>query len=452
MRKALPPFCIVHRALCIAHCAFCLSAALAADEDVAALEGRLRTSILEKVDEANPFNPAAGARTYISFGFITDIHKCRRVPGDDAKANPVTDYWYGSAGVLTEAEPSIRLLGAVAADAGLDAVINGGDLSTAPISNKRGLTEAEYTNEIWNVRAMFGKYLPAGVPLFTVDGNHERSYAKNGADMRLSDAAWAYVQTNFNTSAAAAQARGVDVTYHRDLPEATLGDGKTGRFTGNSYHLDFRRLQKTKGCNVRIACVSSYDSAAGGEARFRVYDAAQFYDPASGQLYDAEKTPENTIMGMVSHEGLKGDAGALQNGFMNGYSNPLAHTGPWNLGAHRGLGFFGLVAGHLHVSSVKEIRNAFDTQANPSNEVYASMVQVASAYASNRPSHPKYHQLGTERAYHFSIFVVDTDRNLLREIRVGGWNNTGARENPVVQLHETNIRTAAPSPRPASEH
>ena len=103
------------------------------------------------------------------------------------------------------------------------------------------------------------------------------------------------------------------------------------------------------------------------------------------QPYDAGKTPENTIMGMVSHEGLKGDAGALQNGFMNGYSNPLAHTGPWNLGTHRGLGFFGLVAGHLHVSSVKEIRNAFDTQANPSNEVYASMVQVASAYASNRP-------------------------------------------------------------------
>ncbi len=420
------------------------STALAVDEDVAVLEDRLRASILEKVGEVNPIDPATGARMYLSFGFITDIHKCRRVPGDDAKTNPVTDYWYGSADVLTEAEPSIRLLGSVAADAGLDAVINGGDISTAPISNKRGLSEAEYTNEIWNVKAMFDKYLPAGVPLFTVDGNHERNYAKNGADMRLSDEAWAYVQTNFNTSAAAARARGVDVTYHRDLPEATLGDGKTGRFTGNSYHLDFRRLQKTKGCNVRIACVSSYDSAEGGEAKHRVFDAAQFYDSASGKPYDAGKTPENTIMGMVSHEGLKGVAGALQNGFMNGYSNPLARTDPWNLGTHRGRGFFGLVGGHLHVSSVKEIQNAFDMQANPSNQVYASMVQVASAYAVNRPSHLKYHQLGTEKAYHFSIFVIDTDRNLLHEIRVGGWNNTGAHENPPVQIHDTNIRTAVP--------
>ena len=99
-------------ALCIVHCALCI---LARGEDVAALEGRLRASILAAVNEVNPVNPVLGERTYISFGFITDIHKCRRVPGDDDTANPATDYWYGSAGVLTEAEPSIRLLGSVAA-------------------------------------------------------------------------------------------------------------------------------------------------------------------------------------------------------------------------------------------------------------------------------------------------------------------------------------------------
>lgn len=121
-----------------------IAVASASDPDpVAALEGGLRAAILEKADEANPVDPATGARKYISFGFIADIHKCRRVPGDDAAKNPVTDYWYGSAGVLTEPEPSIRLLGAVAKDAGLDAVIVGGDLSTAPISGGRGLTEAE---------------------------------------------------------------------------------------------------------------------------------------------------------------------------------------------------------------------------------------------------------------------------------------------------------------------
>ena len=169
---------------------------IASGEDAAILEGRLRSEILAKVNEVNPVDSATGGRRYISFGFISDIHKCRRVAGDDAVTEPETDYWYGSAGVLTEAEPSIRLLGAVAADAGLDAVICGGDFSTAPIMGPgKGLSETEYTNEIWNVKAMFDSHLPADLPRFTVDGNHERHYSTSGADMRMSDEAWAYVLT-----------------------------------------------------------------------------------------------------------------------------------------------------------------------------------------------------------------------------------------------------------------
>ena len=417
-----------------------------------AVEDGLRTTILRMVDEVNPIDPGTGARTYISFAFLSDIHKCRRVPGDDDAANPVTDYWYGSAGCLTESEPSIRLLGSLAEAAGLDAVINGGDLSTAPISNGRGLTEAEYTNEIWNVKAMFDRYVPASVPLFTIDGNHERSYTANGANMQLSDEAWGYVLANFNTPAEAARARGVDVTYHRDLPAARLGVGATGRFAGNSYHLDFGRLRATKGYNVRIACISSYDRAAGADPAYRAFDAAQFFDPSSGEPYEDGKTPENTILGMVSHEGLRGVAGTLQNGFLNGFSNPAARQDPWNLGTHPGLGFFGLVCGHQHYTNEKPIKDAFDMRANPGNDVFASMVQVASAYAVNKPSRPKEHQLGTEAAYHFSLFVVDTDRGLLREIRVGGWTpNPVTHESPVVQLHETRLRLRAAPPAPAAE-
>ncbi len=421
-------------------------------QDDAQVENGLRASILAMVDEVNPIDPATGARTYVSFAFLSDIHKCRRVPGDDAAENPTTDYWYGSAGCLTEAEPSIRLLGSLAEAAGLDAVINGGDFSTAPVSNGRGLTEAEYTDEIRNVKAMFDRYVPASVPLFTVDGNHERNYTANGADMRMSDEAWAAVLTNFNTSAEAARARGVDVTYHRDLPAARIGVGATGRFAGNSYHLDFRRLRATKGYNVRIACISSYDRAAGADPAYRAFDAAQFFDPSSGEPYEDGKTPENTILGMVSHEGLRGVAGTLQNGYLNGFSNPAARQDPWNLGTHPGLGFFGLVCGHQHYTNEKPIKDAFDMRANPGNDVFASMVQVASAYAVNKPSRPKEHQLGTEAAYHFSLFVVDTDRGLLREIRVGGWTpNPVTHESPVVQLHGTRIRLRAAPPAPAAE-
>ena len=79
---------------------------------------------------------------------------------------------------------------------------------------------------------------------------------------------------------------------------------------------------------------------------------------------------------------------------------------------------------------------------NPDNAVHASMVQVVNAFATNKPSRPKEHTLGTEHAYHFSLFVVDTDANKLREIRVGGRSH-GVCEDPVVQLHETDIRTNA---------
>ncbi len=436
------------------------SGLLAFGDDVATLEAGLKSDIMDKVNQVNPIDSATGKRKYISFAMISDIHKCKRVEGDDAASNPVTTYWYGSAGCLTEAEQSIRLLGAVASDAGLDAVINGGDMSTAPLYNggalDMGLTEAEYTNEIWNVKAMFDQYIPASVPRFTVDGNHERNYSLNGANMHMSDDAWAYVLTNFNTSAAAAHAQGVDITYHRDLATAKLNNG-TGHFTGNSYHLDFRRLLASGGPNVRIACVSLYDSADGGKSEYRAYDAGQFYD-ASGNLIDPALTPENTVMGMVAHgaeekvsgESGRGAAGVLQCGYINGYTNPGSHDEPWNLGTHKGMGFFGLVAAHFHFTNEKEIASKADQDANPGNTVWASAVSVASAYAVNCPSKPKSHELGTQAAYHFSIFVVDTDSKKLREIRLGGWSGTYPfpHEDPVVQLHDYTIRMSSSGTEP----
>lgn len=434
------------------------SGLLAFGDDVATLEAGLKSDIMTIVNQVNPIDSATGKRKYISFAFITDFHKCRRVEGDDAAANPVKTYWYGSAGVLTESEQSIRLLGSLATDAGLDAVIAGGDFATAPIigdGTKVGLTEEEYTNEIWNVKAMFNQHVPSTIPLFAIDGNHERSYSLNGADMHMSDDAWAYVLTNFNTSASVAQAHNVDVTYHRDLAAAKLGDNATGAYTGNSYHIDLRRLVASGGNNVRIACVSMYDGAAGANPAYRAYDAAQFYD-ASGNLYDAALTPENTVIGMVAHgteEKLGGTmaraaAGTLMNGFMNGYTNPKAHAGPWNLGV-QGKAFFGLVAGHLHFTNTKEITDPYDNLVNGDNTTYASAVSVASAYGVNYPAKPNQHELGTQAAYHFSIFVVDTDSNKFREIRLGGWStNPVTHESPVVQLHDFNLRTNSSSVQP----
>ena len=414
----------------------------------AEIEAKLKSDIMTIVNQVNPIDQKTGQRKYISFGFISDIHKCKRVPGDDATTDPVKDYWYGSASCLTEAEQTIRLLGAVAPDAGLDAIINGGDFSTAPIMGAaKGLTEVEYLAEIWNVKAMFDEHLPASVPLFTVDGNHERCYSLNGALMEMSDSTWANVSTNFNTSAAVAHAHDVDVTYHRDLANAKLGDSKTGRYAGNSFHLDFRRVLKNGGKNVRILCLNAYDKSEGSLYAYRTFDAGQLANSTFAP--PCAVVPGNTVMGLIAHgaeEKPKEQAGSVrygaidfQNGFMNGYNNAGNKVGPWNDG-NPGYGFFGLVCAHFHFTNLKELTpNVFDGRANPDNNVYASAISVASAYADNTPGKS---ELGTESAYHFSVFVIDTDKNLIREVRVGGWTaNPVTHESPVVQLHDFNIRT-----------
>ena len=73
------------------------SGLLAFGDDVATLEAGLKSDIMTIVEQVNPIDSATGKRKYISFAMISDIHKCKRVAGDDAATNPVTTYWYGSA-------------------------------------------------------------------------------------------------------------------------------------------------------------------------------------------------------------------------------------------------------------------------------------------------------------------------------------------------------------------
>lgn len=386
------------------------------------LENELLKAVLAKVDEVNPIDPATGRRKYLSFGFVTDLHKCKRVPGDDAKTNPKKDYWYGSAGVLTADDPSLRLLGAVAGPAGLDAVVNGGDISTAPTAVP--LTEPEYIDEIANVKALFNTYLPKGVPLFTVDGNHERRYKH----MQISDATWRQVQEMFNTPAK--ELKEIDVVYHRDLPYAHVGRDELGPYVGNAFHLDFRRLYKTKGYNLRLVCLSEYDRSPGAFTGLRAYDATSFYDPEKKSLYDPEKTPENTIVGLTGHDADRSAAGITCNGYLNAgerFGNSTQHVQfAWNLKSHRGRGFFGMVAGHAHQSLVKPL--------DANNPASASIVQVTRCYSNNLPSNPRQDEQGKKAAYRFSLFVFDTDRNLMHEVRLAG-------ADPVVS--DTNIATPA---------
>ena len=154
------------------------------DGELSPLEQELMKETLKLFDAANPLDPKTGKRKYISFGFVTDFHKCKRVDGDDKAQGQVRTYWYEGGCTLTVQDPSLRLLGAVAREAKLDAIINGGDLSTA--NPPTPLTEQEYLAEIANMKQLFVRYLPKEVPFFTVDGNHDRCYKQ----IQLTDEAW----------------------------------------------------------------------------------------------------------------------------------------------------------------------------------------------------------------------------------------------------------------------
>ena len=385
------------------------------------LEQELMKDTLAKFDAVNPIDAKTGRRKFISFGFITDLHKCKRIEGDDARKNTKKDYWYDSAGVLTVDDPSIRLLGAVAKEADLDAVINGGDMSTAPTAVPLG--EKAYIDEIANVKALFDAYLPKSVPLFTVDGNHERRYKSL---MNMSDETWRAVQRSFNTSAAdAKKAKDIDVTYHRDLPHPTLGRDEQGTYAGNTFNLDFRRLYKEKGYNVRLVCLSEYDRCPGASVNLRGYDATNFYDPATQKPVDPERTAENTIVGFTGHNACR-DTEMLGGGYLSAGSRRGGSTCnvpfKWNLGTHKGMGCFGMVAGHAHQTIVKPYKG-FD----------AACVQVTRCYTTYRTRNGKGEESETKGAYRFSLFVLDTDSNKMKEIRLAG-------EGPVVS--ETGIARA----------
>ena len=376
---------------------------LARVEGLSDLEQSLYETTVAEFDAVNPIDESTGKRKYISFGFTTDEHSCKRVAGDDAAKDPVKDYWYYFGGSLTKCDHSIRLLGAVAGKVGLDAVFNGGDFSTG--NSLTALTDEEYLAQIAYVKSQFAQYLPT-TPFFTVDGNHDRNYAPNATYGTLghqwNDAQWRTALELFNSDVS--QNPDVQLTMHRDLAHPTVGSANPGVYTGNTYHVDCMRLMANGKPNVRFVCVSEYDSTPGNGTLLRMYDGFQFYDPVTQKLIDPAKTPDNTLICIISHGNLGNSLSMAASAYMNAGSRKGASTQQAqlnsNLGQHKGLGFIGSVAGHAHQTLVKPIGDNWKS----------SCVQVRECYAA--------HNSTAASGYRFSVFTVDTDRKILYETRV----------------------------------
>ena len=349
-------------------------------------EQALFDETLAKYEAVNPVDPKTGRRKFIAFGVLSDLHACKRIDGDADPDNPNKGYWYYWGAVLTESGPSIRLLGALARKVRLDAILHAGDFSTA--NTKKPFAPGDYRAVIRGVRAEIERAAP-GIPFFTVDGNHDRDYwsAKTKSGNRMDNAEWAEVLSEINTDVSGNE--DIVLTRHRDLENPTLADGGTGDYTGNSYTLDFRRLVKTGGANVRLVAVSLYDKGPGSAAVQRAADGLRFDGAADGLA------PSNTVVGFLAHDMM----------------HAIAPTVRAYLDANAGSRVFGAIAGHMHFAYMvpfgsKEAR--LESKTHGMTNCFCE------------------HGDTSRESCRLSLFVFDTGKNQLHEIRLAG----GDKPNP----------------------
>ena len=350
-------------------------------------EQELFDEMMAKFNELNPIDPATGKRKFISLGALSDVHACKRTAGDDDPETPNKGFWYYFGAVLTDSDPSIRLLGTLAEKAGFDAIIHAGDFSTA--NSLTPFQPGDYRAVIRGVKARLDLYAP-NTPFFTVDGNHDRDYwnAKTNSGNRMDDAEWADVLKEINTDVAGKA--DIVLTRHRDLVRPTVGADEKGDYTGNSYTLDFRRLVKRGGVNLRLVVVSLYDKCAGSAITSRAADGFRFDGQAATDV-----TPANTVVGFLSHDMMKS----------------LAPAARAYLDRNAGARFFGGIAGHLHYPFVVPY-------ATNECKLASSIHGITNCYCT--------HGTQSRESYRFSVFVFDTEKGKLHEIRLAG----GDKPNP----------------------
>lgn len=352
-----------------------------AGSGIPSYEQDLFNEMMAKFNELNPIDPTTGKRKFISLGALSDLHACKRVAGDDDPENPNKGFWYYFGAVLTDSDPSIRLLGTIAEKAGLDAIINAGDFSTG--NSLKPFEPGDYRTVMRGVKARLDLYAP-NTPFFTVDGNHDRDYWSNKTNSgnRMNDAEWADALKEMNTDVSGNS--DIVLTRHRDLDNPSIGAGEKGAYTGNSYTLDFRRLGKKGGANVRLVVVSLYDKSVGSAITLRAEDGFRFDGEKS-----ADVKSDNTVVGFLSHDMMKS----------------LAPTARAFLDKNAGARFFGGIAGHLHYPFVVP----YSTN---DCKLASSIHGITNCYCTNGTH--------SRESYRFSIFVFDTEKGKLHEIRLAG--------------------------------
>lgn len=370
--------------------------------DLTQTELGLKSDTLSKLGSLDPNHE------FFTFGFISDLHTMPKNPSNASEGNyvlpsqqeietvvsdmmsnsisfdngtasqvaqailssyPTTDESYYGA----SAEPSLRLLGAIGYEYGLDAVFCGGDLSSGRLGYDA------YTYMLGYVKGLFEQYI--SVPYFITDGNHDRKY-NSSAKMRT-NAEWLKFLHYFN------RPRTYTATY--------IDNTSVNGYVGNTYYVDFPSHK------VRIIMASEYErwEGGGGASPYNqnLHDACQFSNTADvgnwiigGVTHFTDDTNPNRFMWRYLNAFKSG-------GSISSYASDGGVAFPAFNGGYAGRANIGFYFGHQHAGKV-DMENGIIREISVSNSEVTSKSPSSSGYT-------------------FSIFVVDTTNHKVHEVAVG---------------------------------
>lgn len=322
--------------------------------ELTSVEKELFEDAVSKYVLKNPNNK------YMAFAVLSDLHQIKEGGA----------YTGSGASIEADAEPSIKLLGALAERLNLDAVFCLGDLSTGL---RQDCNYEEYLNVMQKVRGMFQQHI--GIPSYVTMGNHdENPYSSGAEDVHMPMATWFDYLKSFCWYTPSAELHFMD-------------NGDT------NYYVDFPKK------DFRMIMLNNYQNI-GSKAFEDLYKMLTLDDEQAGKY----------TLCYAAHHGRPVDDGRFAASLLSGNTlTPGSGTGNIRFPAFQNLahGHIGWIQGHLHQSS-----HATRTYDNYTfNEI-----KVANCFSSQSDR-------GTADAYCFSIFVVDTDTDKLYEIQVGRFNN-----------------------------
>ena len=395
-----------------------------------------------KNDAINKLNLYNSNHKYLAFGFVTDLHTFLVDDGNGGVVNT-----YASAYPHDDCRRTLKVLGSIAYEWGLDAVLCGGDLCDGKRNNGDGGL-AIYEDGLEDIESFFDQFIPC--PYFFTDGNHERKYGEN-SELMINER-WMYWLNRLN------HPKNLSVTFIKDVDVFD----KNGNLIEESktplaYFVDFDAYK------VRIIAESAYEKEnissitngiSFGSYKSSIMAALQF-PKSAGQF---TKDPNDWVVGMFIHDKsndteksrranflarfLTGE-GVTSSGSGTDYHTfaPINYTGTLeNPTLVKGKGVFGEITGHQHPFTERTLISI----SNYSNQS-SRLAQLDSVMPNGgTTSYPSSSFNADYQNYCFSIFIVDTDQMKLHELEFGRW----ATVNDYETHHVTDI--AQPIPQNAS--